>query len=291
MKNCEAFAELLDPFVDGELSAEDCAAVREHLNLCPECRAYVADALSIRAVFPDPEDTVVPAGFAQSVLDRIPPRASAPKARPWKRTVLPLAACFAVVVGVGLFSAQKREAAMAQTAPGVTETYSTISDTVSPQEECPASADEAPASQKAKGLPAALPQTEESALEAAQPAGKSVKQADQNPEAAPETQNSTDPQTPAVAAILPEKEVLPEAPVSYAMEDRALAPELTLSAAESDLFSALTPVQETETEQVYRLSAQEYAALQEALLQRNVTPIAQTGEFEHAQTVTVRVLR
>ncbi len=289
MKNCEAFAELLDPFVDGELPAEDCAAVREHLNLCPECRAYVADALSIRAVFPDPEDTVVPGGFAQSVLDRLPPRTSAPKARPWKRTLLPLAACFAVVVSVGLFSAQKREAAMAQTAaPAVTETYSAIADTDSSPEERPAPAnEEAPAAQEAKSLP----ETEAATPEAPPPAGKSAKQADQNPEAAPEEQNSADAQTPAAASILPEKDVSSQTPVPYALEDRALPPELTLSAAEADLFSALTPVQETETEKVYRLSAQEYAALQEALLQRQVTPLVQTGEFEHAHTVTVRVLR
>ena len=71
MKYCENFAALLDPFVDGELSPDEMARVQAHLDACPACRAYVDDALAIRAAFPDAEDTPVPDGFAESVMARI----------------------------------------------------------------------------------------------------------------------------------------------------------------------------------------------------------------------------
>ena len=40
---------LLDAFVDGELTSEEMISVQSHLDECPECRAYVDDALAIRA--------------------------------------------------------------------------------------------------------------------------------------------------------------------------------------------------------------------------------------------------
>ena len=60
MKCCEKYAALLDLFVDGELSAEEMGAVQAHLENCPGCQAYVDDALTVRAAFPQVEDTAVP---------------------------------------------------------------------------------------------------------------------------------------------------------------------------------------------------------------------------------------
>lgn len=71
MKYCEEYAALLDLFVDGELSGPEMAQVGDHLAKCPGCRAYVDDALAIRAGFPDVEETAVPEGFAESVMERI----------------------------------------------------------------------------------------------------------------------------------------------------------------------------------------------------------------------------
>ncbi len=104
MKYCDTFAALLDPYVDGELSGEEAARVREHLESCPGCRRYVDEALAIRAAFPEVEETVVPEGFARGVMAAV--RAEeAGKARParknpviWGRVLLPLAACFALVL-------------------------------------------------------------------------------------------------------------------------------------------------------------------------------------------------
>lgn len=71
MKYCEEYAALLDLFVDGELPSGEMERVQAHLDVCPGCRAYVDDALAIRAGFPDVEDTAVPEGFAESVMKRV----------------------------------------------------------------------------------------------------------------------------------------------------------------------------------------------------------------------------
>ena len=60
MKYCEDYAALLDPYIDGELSPEDTARVREHLHQCDGCRAYVQSALLMRDAFPQIEDTLTP---------------------------------------------------------------------------------------------------------------------------------------------------------------------------------------------------------------------------------------
>lgn len=106
MNTCETFAALLDAYVDGELTAEEMLRVREHLEHCEACRTYVDDALAIRAAFPDVEDTEVPEGFADRVLEAVrakdQPIAPVKKKRNrramWARTALPLAACCAIVI-------------------------------------------------------------------------------------------------------------------------------------------------------------------------------------------------
>ena len=99
MKYCNDFAALLDLFVDGELDAEEMLRVQEHLDTCPGCRAYVDAAFSMRAAFPDVEDTIVPDGFTESVMAavRLSPRKAARKT-PWVKILTPLAACCAIVI-------------------------------------------------------------------------------------------------------------------------------------------------------------------------------------------------
>ncbi len=71
MKYCEEYAALLDLLVDGELPQVDIERVQAHLESCPGCRAYIDDALVVRAGFPDVEDMVVPEDFAAGVMNRI----------------------------------------------------------------------------------------------------------------------------------------------------------------------------------------------------------------------------
>ena len=100
MKYCEDYAALLDPYIDGELSPEDTARVREHLTECGGCRAYVQAALLLRENFPEIEETEVPDGFAESVMGAIRSGAAPQKKRraPWAKVLLPLAACCAIVI-------------------------------------------------------------------------------------------------------------------------------------------------------------------------------------------------
>lgn len=52
MTYCKEFSALLDPYIDGELSPEETARVREHLHTCDGCRAYVQAALAYGTRFP-----------------------------------------------------------------------------------------------------------------------------------------------------------------------------------------------------------------------------------------------
>ena len=123
MKYCEEFEALLDLYVDGELEVADMIRVQEHLDRCSACRAYVDELLAIRAAFPEIEDTSVPEGFAEGVMAAI--AASAPKAKqrstPWKKILVPMAACLAVVVMVlpmsRLMNNARKEAAAPAEAP------------------------------------------------------------------------------------------------------------------------------------------------------------------------------
>lgn len=106
MKYCEEYAALLDPYIDEELSGEEAARVRAHLEECPGCRAYTDAALAIRAAFPEIGETEVPAGFADDVMAAVREveakgTQSAERGRKalyWHRALLPLAACFALVL-------------------------------------------------------------------------------------------------------------------------------------------------------------------------------------------------
>ncbi len=99
MKYCEEYAALLDPYIDGELSAGESARVRAHLETCGGCRAYVEAALAMRDAFPHAEDAQVPDGFAEGVMAAVRAGAAPRKKRraPWAKVLLPLAACCAVV--------------------------------------------------------------------------------------------------------------------------------------------------------------------------------------------------
>lgn len=102
MNTCERYAALLDLYVDGELGAEEMAAVQTHLDQCPACQAYVDDAFLIRAAFPEAGEAEVPEGFHTSVMAAVAADAAkAKKSRSAWKALAPLAACFAVVLIMG----------------------------------------------------------------------------------------------------------------------------------------------------------------------------------------------
>lgn len=111
---------LLDAFVDGELTAAEMAEVQAHLAECPDCQAYVDDALAIRADFPTAESTELPADFVGHVMQAVAKTPqSRPKKQPWGKLAA-AAACLAVIVlvqyGAGLSSRNTSNEAAAYTA-------------------------------------------------------------------------------------------------------------------------------------------------------------------------------
>lgn len=246
MKYCENYAALLDPFVDGELSPDEMARVQAHLDECPACRAYVDDALAIRAAFPDAEDTPVPDGFAESVMARVRAEAAsqaeaAPKkktSRPWLKALASLAACCAIVLlAAPMFShGSKMEAAPA---------------------EAPAAA--AALTERAMGF----------ALTEEAPAGESAGEAREDLassklyDAAP---------APSAAAD--------SGATAYCMEANT-ASWMTLTAEEAgSLLADFTPVEETETELRYELTSGELETLLAALSEAGIVP---SGELHPAE--------
>ena len=249
MKYCENFAALLDPFVDGELSPDEMARVQAHLDGCPACRAYVDDALAIRASFPDAEDTPVPDGFAESVMARIRAEAAsqaeaAPQkktSRPWLKALASLAACCAIVLlAAPMFShSSKTEAAPAE-APA-------------------AAADTTTSTERAM----------EFALTEEAPAGESAEESREDLassklyDAAP---------SPSAAADSGATAYFTEAdPASW----------LTLTAEEAgSLLADFTPAEETETELRYELTSGELETLLAALSEAGIVP---SGELHPAE--------
>ena len=111
---------LLDAFVDGELTAVEMAEVQAHLAECPDCQAYVDDALAIRADFPTAESTELPADFTDHIMQAVAKTPqSRPKTQPWGKLAA-AAACLAVIVlvqyGAGLSSRNTSNEAAAYTA-------------------------------------------------------------------------------------------------------------------------------------------------------------------------------
>ena len=171
MKYCENFAALLDPFVDGELSPDEMARVQAHLDGCPACRAYVDDALAIRAAFPQAEETELPEDFHRSVMAAVAAQAGRKRSRPL-RTLLPLAAaCFALVVlarGIPLGGMKEKaypvsaadsapassvmESAAAAEEPAVPQLYGAAVEDLAPAPSCAGQGGEAQAAKDAPSV-------------------------------------------------------------------------------------------------------------------------------------------
>ena len=289
MRNtCESFAELLDPFIDGELSPEEEAEVRAHLKECPACLQYVEDALAIRDAFPTVEEVEVPADFTAHVMDAV--RASAPPAvvpaagakqkqtrrkksmRPW----LPMAACFAVILlaaqAVLPLRGANSEAPNAESASMDTTRQYAADEAHSEEEETmleessqsPSYATDAQGENGTDGQSAEAPSDCESAeeQEAAVP----------HPSAVPRTSASSDTVTPFAAASI---------------EDGAV--QLTLTAEEAgDLLDGFTPVEETAACRVYALTQSAFQTLCEELADTGVTPPDATDSTQSTVFVAVQ---
>ena len=263
MKYCEEYAALLDLYVDGELSGEEAARVRAHLESCPSCQAYVDGALAIRAAFPEAEETVVPEGFVQGVMAAVRAEEARSRARKngrWKQILLPLAACFAVAV-------------VLRTVPGGGNTAGvpTAADTAAPAAVNNAAA---PAGDSGGGqygpagiapqmaaVPEALPEND---VETRTASGDS----------SPETTAPTAADAPAALfSVSPEEHGSGTAPVGgRRMPDQA-ARVIRLTADQAgELLSDLACTAEEDGGRWYQLTWEEFDALLAALAEREIVP-------------------
>ena len=280
MTYCKEFSALLDPYIDGELSPEETARVREHLHTCDGCRAYVQAALAIRDAFPEAEDTPVPDGFAAGVMAAIRADAAPRKRRRprWAKTLLPLAACCAVVVlavsglprpgGTAVTDHPESHAEIAAAVPNV--------DSVEEVTAAPAYA--TPSDEDTADVP------DSTVSEAIAPEADTV---------APGTQDQLAPASDSKSSILPREgssaDVPETAPATFAIQ----SPGLTLTAEEAgSLLDSYTLISESDGTLVYELTAAEYTALLQQLEQQGlaIAGAATAEEAEADGTILVHVI-
>ena len=275
MKYCEDYAALLDLYVDGELSPEDMDRVRAHLETCSGCRAYVDDALAIRAAFPDVEDTEVPTGFAESVMSAVQaaaqerPAAPQAKKRHWGRVLLPLAACCAIVILLhGVTGSKNSPVEFATASSSATDTATTESESIAETEEAAA---EAPAETPADGAADGGAAPETRVAFTTSDAGTCASVNDQaSSKALPETGVV---EAPAGAAVPEAQAEEPEeAGVEAASSVSAFATLRLTTAQAGELLAEHTPVSDADGVLCYELSREDYDALLAALADNGVTP-------------------
>ena len=285
MKYCEEYAALLDLFVDGELPPEEAERVRGHLEGCPGCRAYVDDALALRAAFPDVEDTVIPEGFTEGVMERI--RTSQTRdtkvvelkrrnLRRWVGTVAAMAACCGLIVlartgpaaPAGGESPMDR---MESAAPSAV--YHTDGETGIQPQAAPEAADEekeeALVQERAKS---AAPDNGSPSTGAA--AGQRSLMATAAAPTAP-----ADMPTPTEACMPESGAETTEDTAGEYCDDTDIALCLTVEEA-GDLLDGFAPEREDELERRYRLNAMEYEALLEDLGRWERLPETPEGGFQ-----------
>lgn len=275
MKYCEDYAALLDLYVDGELSPEDMDRVRAHLETCSGCRAYVDDALAIRAAFPDVEDTEVPTGFAESVMSAVQaaaqerPAAPQAKKRHWGRVLLPLAACCAIVILLhGVTGSKNSPVEFATASSSATDTATTESESIAETEEAAA---EAPAETPADGAADGGAAPETRVAFTTSDAGTCASVNDQaSSKALPETGVV---EAPAGAAVPEAQAAEPEEfGVEAASSVSAFATLRLTTAQAGELLAEHTPVSDADGVLCYELSQEDYDALLAALADNGVTP-------------------
>ena len=262
MKECEKYAALLDAFSEGDLFLEDMIQVQTHLMNCPGCQAYLEDLMAMRAAFPTVEDTEVPEGFADRVMAAVAttPQATTPaksKKTPWRKLLVPLAACCALVILLGRTALMGGSNAPAAKLSARSET--------AVAEEC--AIEEPKASAPAETAAGTL----------------------LNDTAAYSYTAETEAQNTAKSKDI-EDAIITESTAETAPAEAApaAAQELILTTQQAgDLLSRFTPAEESETEIRYELTAQEYVALLTALPRE----VRQSAPANTAEIITVVVLK
>jgi anti-sigma factor RsiW len=107
MTSEQHLGDALSALLDGELSADDDAAARAHLDACPTCRAALADEAGVRAAVRALPPVDAPFGFYERVLRSGPDPVGKPKRRVrfGMANLVATAAAWVLILAVGSFRA------------------------------------------------------------------------------------------------------------------------------------------------------------------------------------------
>lgn len=97
--NCELYLDLISARLDGELTAQEEAALTAHLQECSACRAIADEMKGMHSALTDLGEVDAPLELSRSVMARIKAERSRARHR-FIRQITGLAACFVLCVGV-----------------------------------------------------------------------------------------------------------------------------------------------------------------------------------------------
>ena len=97
--------EQIEALLDGELTGPEGDAVLAHLRDCPGCRSYYRQLLAMEQAL-RADTAPVPEDLLADIMSRVHDTPQRRRPKPWLRTVMGMAACLVVVLGVYLVRQQ-----------------------------------------------------------------------------------------------------------------------------------------------------------------------------------------
>lgn len=98
--DCEKARQLMDAYIDGDLSAEDMRALEDHAMACEECKRELEAAKLLRDTLADMDDEVaVPLEAQAAWRSAVRAEAKRKNMRKWQRIAYAAAAALVLVVG------------------------------------------------------------------------------------------------------------------------------------------------------------------------------------------------
>lgn len=97
--------EQIEALLDGELVGPEQDAVLAHLRDCPGCRSYYRQLLAMEQALRADTDPI-PEDLLPDIMGRVHATSQRRRRQPWLRTVMGMAACLVVVLGIYLVRQQ-----------------------------------------------------------------------------------------------------------------------------------------------------------------------------------------
>lgn len=97
--------EQIEALLDGELTGPEGDAVLAHLRDCPGCRSYYRQLLAMEQAL-RADTAPIPEDLLADIMGRVHATSQRRRRQPWLRTVMGMAACLVVVLGIYLVRQQ-----------------------------------------------------------------------------------------------------------------------------------------------------------------------------------------